>query len=149
MLDPANSPELMARLRSHWREPRADVAWVGEGWRDLVGECHHAVAASFPRYELTVIKQKHGALEFYAFPRAKQGAERTWTGEEYRALEEITASFRTRSELICEWCGDPGRLRLDREYELTLCDTHDAMFDDPPENTLPRSPNLLDNDRTA
>lgn len=115
-------------------EPHAsrglEVVWAGEGWRDLVAECHEALRRRFPDYELLSVKQKYGALEFQAFPRPGQG---TWTQDEYAALLDITDAYRDRSENVCEWCGALGHLRDWREVEeLTLCDDCDARFDDPP-----------------
>lgn len=129
VLDPANSPDVIALLKPHARYP-FDVVWAGEGWRDLVVECHEALQRRFPDYELLAVKQKYGALAFQAFPRPGQG---TWTHDEYGAVLAITDTYRARSEGVCEWCGAAGRLREWREVEeLTLCDDCDARFDDPP-----------------
>ncbi len=54
----------MAVLRTHWRPSPVDIAWVGEGWRNLVWDCHRAIAAQFTDYELLAIKQKWGALGY-------------------------------------------------------------------------------------
>ncbi len=102
VLDPANSPELIARLRRH--APGMEVAWAGEGWRSLVAECHEALERRFPDYQLLNIKQKDGALAFQAFPRPGKG---TWTQGEYTELLDITYAYKNRSASICEWCGMP------------------------------------------
>lgn len=131
-LDPANSADLMHILRPHWRQPAADVAWVGEGWRDIVVECHRTVRARFPEYELLNIKQKYGVLAFQAFPRAWREGASTWSEKEAVELDQIIERFVRRSESTCEFCGSEGRLREDRVLELTLCDVCDARFSDPP-----------------
>jgi hypothetical protein len=51
-LNPANSRDLIDRLRPHGRDRNAEV---GEGWRPLVMECHERLAAAFPDYELLAI----------------------------------------------------------------------------------------------
>jgi hypothetical protein len=123
-LDPANSPELIASLEDHARQPWERVAWVGEGWKELVAECHERLLAQFPTYELLNIKQKYGRLEFQAFPRTWSSSGNSWTTQEYAALKAITDVVGARSETICEWCGAHGVLRDDREYWATLCDLH-------------------------
>jgi hypothetical protein len=50
-LDPVNSCDLIGRLRRHGRDRNFEVAWVGEGWRPLVEECHERLEAAFPDYE--------------------------------------------------------------------------------------------------
>jgi hypothetical protein len=81
-LDPANSAELMARLRRHGRGGEFEVAWAGEGWRSLVGERHERLLAAFPEHELLAIKQKHGVLSYQAFPRRWVEGERPWSADE-------------------------------------------------------------------
>lgn len=128
-LDPANSPDLIARLRPHARHS-LEVVWAGEGWRDLVADCHVTLERRFPEYELLSVKQKYGVLAFQAFPRPGNG---TWSPTEYAEAVSITDTYRHRSEVVCEWCAAPGRLREWRTVqELTLCDDCDARFPDPP-----------------
>lgn len=67
-LGPMNSPELMDALRPHWRPRLVDVAWVGEGWRDLVAECRRRLVDRYPSYELHTIEDRDGELRFVASP---------------------------------------------------------------------------------
>jgi hypothetical protein len=108
------------------------VAWVGEGWRLLVAECHERLVAAYPEYELLAIKQKHGALSYQAFPSRGVEGERPWSADEAAELDAITEVFSIRSEAVCEWCGAVARLRDWRTVELTLCDACDQRFPDPP-----------------
>ncbi len=132
VLDPANSPDLIGRLREHAGGRDFEVAWVGEGWRLLVEDCHGALTAKFPDYELLAIKQKFGLLEYQAFPRPWVKDVERWTVEEMGTLQEITDDVRRRSETICEWCGSPATLREERQMILTLCEACNARFADPP-----------------
>jgi hypothetical protein len=50
-LDPANSRDLIDRLRPHARRFTLRTAQVGEGWRPLVEECHERLQAAFPDCE--------------------------------------------------------------------------------------------------
>jgi hypothetical protein len=122
----------MARLRR--RGPRGDfeVAWVGEGWRSLVAECHERLSTAFPDYELLAIKQKYGVLSYQAFPCRRVEGEQPWPADEATEMDAIIAEFSTRSEAVCEWCGAAARLRDWRTVELTLCDACDQRFPDPP-----------------
>jgi hypothetical protein len=131
-LDPVNSAELIADLRPHARRYEFDVAWVGEGWRPLVQECHRRLSAVFPDYELLAIKQSWGVLAFQAFPRQPAKGETRWSPAEAAELRAIVEEFRARSETVCEWCGADARLRDWRTIELTLCDGCESRFPDPP-----------------
>jgi hypothetical protein len=132
VLDPGNSADLIDRLRPHAHRFNFEVAWVGEGWRPLVEECHERLEAAFPDYELLAIKQKYGLLEYQAFPRRWVQGQTQWTDQEYADLLGITSEIRDRSESVCEWCGASGLLRESRTVERTLCDACERRFPDPP-----------------
>ncbi|VXB43895.1 conserved hypothetical protein [Aeromicrobium sp. 9AM] len=116
VLDPGNSSELLDRLRPHALSPDFEVVWCGEGWRALVSECHHELAASFPDYRFYAIKQKWGALAYQVRPRTV-GA----SAEELAMVHAITERYAQRSRRICEWCGRPGSLLSDGPERMTLC----------------------------
>jgi hypothetical protein len=122
---------LINQLRQHGRGVEFEVAWVGEGWRLLVEECHRQLVAVFPAYELVNIKQKYGALAYQAFACRWVAGESRWSDVQKRELERITDEFRRRSEAVCKWCGGNARLRAWRTVELTLCDDCDRRFPDP------------------
>jgi hypothetical protein len=135
-LDPVNSGDLIHRLRPHGRDRDFEVAWVGEGWRPLVEECHERLKAAYPDYELLAIKQKWGVLVYQAFPGRWAEGRKQWTAQEYADLGAIVDEFQERSEGICEWCGAAGQLREWRNLELTLCDACDQRF---PRPAVPRA----------
>ncbi|WP_144118392.1 hypothetical protein [Catellatospora sichuanensis] len=126
-----NSAELINRLRVH-AGGDFDVAWVGEGWRCLVGECHEQLAAAFPTYVLVNVEQKHGVLSFQALPHPRVEGQPYWSSEQSAMLEAITDEFTHRSESVCEWCSAAAELRGWRRIELTLCEECDRRFPDPP-----------------
>lgn len=119
-----NSPELLDALRAHWRPPAADVAWVGEGWRDLVAECHRLMVERFPAYELDSVDDRHGELRFAARPAPGRDGE--------TAVRELLAPVMARAAVTCSWCGSPGSRRAARSSVLVLCDPCDERFSDPP-----------------
>lgn len=86
VLDPVNSPELISALRPHARDADFDVCWVGEGWRDIVADCHRSIISAFPDYELLAVKQKYGVLEYQAFPRPWTRDKPQWTIEAPQVL---------------------------------------------------------------
>jgi hypothetical protein len=114
-----NAPELLATLREHARMKDLQL-FVGDGWLPLVRECHEAVVAEFPDYELLAVKQKYAELAFQAFPVPWAGPD-TWTDEEHSRLDEIVDSFRARSAAICERCGGRGEVRSLDGLLLTVC----------------------------
>lgn len=121
----AASGDVLEPIRRHVGDPSYDVD-VGPGWRQLVLECHQAVVAEFPEYQLLAAKQKWGALAFQAFPRPwKPGG--NWTDTEHSRLQAVTDAFAHRSEGICERCGADGSLRESRRVHLVLCDRCETL----------------------
>lgn len=114
------SGDVLEPIRQHLRDPSYHFE-VGPGWRQLVLECHRAVVAEFPDYELLAVKQKWGALAFQAFPRLWMPGG-NWTEAERARLHAVTDAFADRSEDICERCGADGSLRESRRVHLVLCD---------------------------
>ncbi|HZM76420.1 MAG TPA: hypothetical protein VFC19_11865 [Candidatus Limnocylindrales bacterium] len=88
-LDPVNSAELIAALRPHAQGGGFEVAWVGEGWRSLVEDCHHRLSALFPDYELVAIKQSWGVLVVHAFARQRVEGEVRWSSEKAAEMDVI------------------------------------------------------------
>jgi hypothetical protein len=130
-------PALLEQLRGHARHSADLELWVGDGWLPLVAKCHGRLENRFPDYELLAVKEKFGELAFQAFPRPwRQGG--AWTDGEATEADEITDDVRRRSVEVCERCGQPGELRLERANVLTLCDTHDASTPDLPVGSMRR-----------
>jgi radical SAM superfamily enzyme YgiQ (UPF0313 family) len=75
VLDPVNSPSLIASLRPHSIAPDFEVVFVGEGWRELVEECHQRLASEFPKYRFDAIEQKFGVLAYQATLQGGSGGE--------------------------------------------------------------------------
>lgn len=119
------SDDMFSSVREHLRDPSYDFD-VGPGWRPLVLECHQAVVAEFPEYELLAVKQKWGALSFQAFPRPWQPGG-NWTNDESARLHSVTGAFADRSEVVCERCGADGALREGRRIHLVLCETCETI----------------------
>jgi hypothetical protein len=115
-----NAPELLVALRKHARAHDVDMD-VGDGWLPLVRECHEAVLAQFPDYELLAVKQKYGELAFQAWPRRWSGPG-SWTDDDHARIDDIVESFRERSAEVCERCGAHGRVRTLDRMLLTLCE---------------------------
>ncbi len=110
------SLNVLEPLRPHLRDPSYEFA-VGPGWRQLVRQCHLALAAEFPEYEILAVKQKMGSLAFQASPRPA-----AWTLTESSRLDTVTGVFARRSASVCERCGGVGLLRRSRrQIMLVLC----------------------------
>ncbi|GAA5141103.1 hypothetical protein GCM10023340_02270 [Nocardioides marinquilinus] len=118
VLDPANSRELLDRLRPHSAHPDFDVIWCGEGWRALVSAWHANVVEAFPDYRWRSIRSARGVLVLEAKPRAA-GA----TAAELARVREVCDRYARASATVCEWCGRPGSLRDGRLNRVTLCNT--------------------------
>lgn len=114
----------MRTLGPHWRQPAGDVAWVGEGWRDLVWDCHRRLADRFPSYQLVDIEDQDGNLVYTALPSPDQ--------DDHHLVAVLLAPVVAQAAVTCTWCGSPGLKRESREYVLVLCDGCDQRFSDPP-----------------
>ncbi|MEM9654430.1 MAG: hypothetical protein AAGA65_20220 [Actinomycetota bacterium] len=114
----------MTTLRSHWRQPAADVAWVGEGWRDVVSDCHRSLIEHFPNHELINIQDRDGELDYFAV--VEPGS------HDHRAVAEALAPVLAAASTTCMWCGETGSKRSQRAEVLVLCDDCDRRFSDPP-----------------
>jgi hypothetical protein len=86
---------------------------VGPGWYPLVADIITRAHSSNIHFTIAQIKQKFGALRFYAGQIHTEGAH----GEFYDIVNQIEAI----SELVCEQCGMPGTLRREG-WVRTLCD---------------------------
>ena len=81
---------------------------VGKGWSKILDRLYDVKPRSV--YVMQV-KEKFGGLRFYVG---------TASEEFYDAIR----SAEQESYKICEICGEPGKLREDLGWILTLCDKH-------------------------
>lgn len=84
----------------------------GSGWSAIIDRLHRELLVLDPEYELCQVKEKFGALRFYAEFRA----------EVRQVCQALVASAEAESARTCERCGASGRLRTQRRRDLTLCD---------------------------
>lgn len=103
------------------------------GWRGLVTELDEKLRQRWPNYTIHDIKEKFGTLRFYADPNvsppdiAEEGwdagldAYEQWRDEHVIPFQALIREYEHRSESICELCGKPGRLGVNRSYWCTRC----------------------------
>lgn len=88
---------------------------VGKGWHPLCKILDTAIKDQYPNYEIAQIKEKFGGLRFYyTLPDSARDEQ----------VEALVRSAETLSYIICEECGEPGKLRNLGHWRLTRCDTH-------------------------
>lgn len=92
----------------------------GPGWSAILDELHEGLLALDPDYSLLQVKEKFGYLRVYAKVRADV---------EQQAGELIVAAEGC-SAVTCEGCGEPGELRDERQWRLTLCALCDLYHPD-------------------
>lgn len=117
---------------------------VGDGWyqllRDMCAEITSAYEAEGTPVDIVVdqVKEKFGTLRFYyhhegqdikihALDSLSTGVSlRFWPGasELQKEVARIIAAYEEKSGHICEVCGQPGSLRTDLSWMLTLCEEH-------------------------
>jgi len=105
--------EVLSRIPDGWGR------WIScdAGWYPLITELGAKLAAIDPNYVVHQIKEKYGALRFYAETEAE--------GPRGERFDELIEAAQKRSEHICEQCGTSGAaLRASREplgLMKTLC----------------------------
>lgn len=82
---------------------------VGPGWYNLV--LNVELAAQKKNVEIAQVKEKFGTLRIY-----------TETSDS--DLNTIINTAEKLSEVTCESCGGPGRLRNTHGWLKTMCDSH-------------------------
>jgi hypothetical protein len=92
----------------------------GPGSVPILDELHAQLIELDPDYVLVQVKEKFGTLRVYTEvdPAVRD-----------RALELVAAAER-RSAATCEDCGDPGTLRENGRWDLTLCEVCDVWHED-------------------
>jgi hypothetical protein len=86
---------------------------VGAGWLPIVYNLLVGLAQSPELPEILGIENKMGELRVYLMSYS-------------RAEEDQIAEAEAEAETVCEFCGQPGRLREDLAWMRVLCDQHYA-----------------------
>jgi len=117
---------------------------VGDGWYQLIREMCAEITAAYEaagrEVDIVVdqVKEKYGTLRFYYHHEDQETAIRAFdclpgspslriqSGHSslHQKVAEIVDKYEERSAYVCEVCGQPGILRTDLDWVLTLCDEH-------------------------
>jgi len=81
---------------------------VGIGWRPMIEELIKICKAQ--DIQIMQVKEKLGGLRFYVYSPSKGVRQLIWAVEKH-------------SYCVCERCGEQGKLREDRNWLKTLCDS--------------------------
>lgn len=92
----------------------------GPGWSAIVDKLHRDLLALDPGYTLIQVKEKFGYLRVYV---------RTQPDVQELA-DHLCGDAARKSAVTCEGCGDPGQLRDQRAWRLTLCELCDLYHPD-------------------
>jgi len=88
---------------------------IGVGWYALLEQLLTDIERLNPTgFEVLQIKEKFGGLRFYFR-----------VDEEFQEpLNKLVAEAERVADCTCEVCGEVGKIRTDRSWLKTLCDTH-------------------------
>ena len=91
---------------------------VGEGWGQIVLECHRQLKHLDPGYRIGQIKEKFGGLRYYydsslAFDHLTRAV-----------MDSVVIAAEYRCSITCEVCGSVGSLRTNSRWYKTLCNEH-------------------------
>ncbi|MCB9441150.1 MAG: hypothetical protein H6523_12990 [Mycolicibacterium sp.] len=114
--DAGEHAEALRAILSRFEAGSCRAIDCGPGWYSLLADLDAALARLDPAYTLRQVKEKFGGLRFYL------GAISSDDDAVYALIREAEGL----SELTCELCGEPGRLRGELGWVRTLCDGHYA-----------------------
>lgn len=83
------------------------LSCVGPGWHTLI---HMLYQAKPKKVRVVQVKEKYGTLHFYV-------------GRAPKWYLDLIDYYELKSSRTCERCGAEGKLREDRSWILTLCDS--------------------------
>lgn len=95
---------------------------VGTGWWDIIKELEEKLNAIDPNFDLLQVKEKFGALRYYAV--LSQDSKHSTT--DVAAFHDAIAEAEGRSDTTCEECGEPAEPKAYRGWLKTLCEKHGA-----------------------
>jgi hypothetical protein len=95
-------------MREYTISRRDAKKMVGKGWSKILDRLYDAKPRSV---YVTQVKEKWGGLRFYV-------------GSASGEFFDLIDAAEEESYTICEECGEPGKLREDLGWILTLCDEH-------------------------
>ena len=84
---------------------------VGKGWSNIINRLYDAKPKNV---QVTQVKEKYGTLRFYVSSAPE------W-------YFDLIDYYEEKSGIICEQCGELGKMREDRGWVLTLCDDCDKI----------------------
>ncbi|MBQ7969071.1 MAG: hypothetical protein IJ292_04545 [Clostridia bacterium] len=85
---------------------------VGQGWWPIIEKYLQQMVELAPEGEF-FFKEKYGTLRMRVYGKAL----------DHEKLTALEMAAEHESATVCEKCGDPGRLRDDRDWIKTLCDS--------------------------
>lgn len=95
---------------------------VGRGWWPLLTDVHRQLDEIWPEYEIAQVKEKWGGLRIYLdYPLADDDADELALRRLHEACGAVLAEIEDRSQLTCEFCGQPG-VRRSSGWIKTMCD---------------------------
>ena len=106
----ADLERILRRIPDGWGR------WIGTGpgWYALVADIDRRLGTLDPSYSVEQVKSKYGALCYYYYT--------TRRGDVSAAMDAVVDKAEELSTSICELCGRPGCLRVDRtDWYATLC----------------------------
>lgn len=89
----------------------------GDGWFDLIKDLCEKITAEGISITVMQVKEKFGGLRFYFDMNAGT------TQEQYTRVNELVVEAEAKSEVTCEDCGQPGKIRSG-SWIRCLCDEH-------------------------
>jgi hypothetical protein len=93
------------------------------GWVDLVLDLDAKLSLFIPDYTIAQVKEKFAGLRYYigdyGVPRG--APEVGWA-------QHFIADAEAQSQTMCQICGEPATMRMERSYYATLCDPHNNII---------------------
>jgi hypothetical protein len=113
---------------------------VGPGWACLINYFYtEADKSPMPIY-ITQVKEKFAGIRIYWSVDLVENV--PFDDNEYESLHRLTSAMEDCSRMICESCGNRGKLYKDKGWFLTLCEnckgSAEECFENPTHNPMIR-----------
>lgn len=110
----AEKAEIIKDILSRFQSGFPKFIDCGNGWSEIIMQCHKELKEVDENYTIAQIKEKFGGLRYY-FASTNPAL--------YAGMCKITSKYMDQSFKICEMCGKPGELRNETRLR-TLCEKH-------------------------
>lgn len=93
------------------------LGYVGKGWASLIEDFYKEAEKTPYSVNVSCVKEKFGGLQIYW----RSEFETDYVDKPYRDLDDFLFNLENKSYMICEECGNHGKMQKRGGWLKTLC----------------------------